>query len=195
MTSRRWIIAAAFLAAPALAGCAAGFGANTNQPYAPNEAAVLIDKSAYGSRGVVIPQAFILGPDAGAQLAKGASAPLYVQVVNTTDKPDTLQAVTVEGLGTAKLAAPIQLPSNKLVNAGKPSPQILIEGLAEPLDGGESAKVTFQFANAGAVTMQVPVVTRSREYAQYPAAPGATPAPTPTATPTPSASESHSGDH
>lgn len=188
MNSRVWTFAAAALfAAPVLAGCAVGADANTNQPYAPNEAAALIDGGAYGTRGIHIPQAFVLGPDSGAQLAKGGKAPVYLQVINTNGAPDTLQAVVAEGIGTAKLVAPVALPKDTPVNTGKPTPQIVIEGLTEALDGGESVKLHLQFANAGAVAIRVPVITRSREFKELPAAPGATPAPVVSTTPTPAA--------
>ncbi|MEV4802956.1 copper chaperone PCu(A)C [Nonomuraea sp. NPDC049421] len=187
MTSRRWIVvAAAFLAAPVLAGCGAGFDATTNMPYAPNEAQVLIENGQYGAKsGIHIPQAFILGPDSGAQLAWRGSAPIYLNILNTSGTPDTLQAVNAGEMGTVKITAPIQLPSNQLVNTGKPSPQLVLEAIPKSLRGGESIKLDLQFANAGVVSMNVPVVTRSREYASYPPAPGATPAATPTPTPSP----------
>lgn len=194
VTSRRWIVvAAAFLAAPVLAGCGAGFDATTNQPYAPNEAQVLIDKGAYGTRGIHIPQAFILGPDPGAQLPWRGSAPIYLNILNTSGTPDTLKAVSAGTMGTVKITGSIQLPGNQLVNTGKPSPQLMLESIPKSLRGGESIKLDLTFANAGTVSMNVPVVTRSREFAAYPPAPGATPAPTPTATPTPTAhaEESH----
>ncbi|MEV4115824.1 copper chaperone PCu(A)C [Nonomuraea sp. NPDC049695] len=190
MTSRRWIVvAAAFLAAPVLAGCGAGFDANTNKPYAPNEAGVLIENGAYGTRGIQIPQAFILGPDSGAQLAWRGSAPIYLNILNTAGAPDTLEAVNAGSMGTAKVTAPIQLPSNQLVNTGKPTPQIMLEAIPKSLRGGESIKLDLQFANAGIVSLNVPVVTRSREFKDYPAAPNATPAATPSPTPSASASE------
>ncbi|MFD1537467.1 copper chaperone PCu(A)C [Nonomuraea guangzhouensis] len=181
MTRRRWIVAAAvFLVAPVLAGCSAGFDANTNKPYAPNEAGVLFDQAKnYGMHGIQIPQAFILGPDSGAQLAWRGSAPVYLNVLNTNGAPDTLTAVSAGTMATAKVAAPIQLPSNQLVNTGKPSPQIMLEGLSKALRGGESIRLDLQFANAGVVSMDVPVVTRSREFKDYPPAPNATAAPTP----------------
>ncbi|MGN9841592.1 copper chaperone PCu(A)C [Nonomuraea sp. H19] len=192
MTSRRWnVVAAAFLAAPVLAGCAAGFNANTNQPYAPNEAQVLIDKGSYGTRGIQIPQAFILGPDSGAQLAWRGSAPIYLNILNTAGTPDTLQAVSAGTMGTVKITAPIQLPSNQLVNTGKPTPQLMLEAIPKSLRGGESIRLDLQFANAGTVSMNVPVVTRSREFKDYPPAPNATPAPTPTPTPSAHAEEAH----
>jgi copper(I)-binding protein len=182
VTRRRWIVAAAvFLAAPVLAGCSAGFDAATNKPYAPNEAGVLFDQTSnYGTRGIHIPQAFILGPDSGAQLVYGGSAPVYLNILNTNGAPDTLTAVNAGNMATAKVTAPIQLPSNQLVNTGKPSPQIMLEGISKGLRGGESIRLDLQFANAGVVSMNVPVVTRSREFKDYPPAPNATPAPTPT---------------
>jgi hypothetical protein len=192
VTSRRWIaVAAAFLAAPVLAGCGAGFNATTNVPYAPNEAQALIEKGAYGTRGIQIPQAFILGPDAGAQIPWRGSAPIYLNILNTAGTPDTLQAVSAGSMGTVKVTAPIQLPSNQLVNTGKPSPQLMLEAIPKSLRGGESIKLDLQFANAGTVSMNVPVVTRSREFTAYPPAPGATPAPTPSPTPSAHAEESH----
>jgi hypothetical protein len=187
VTSRRWIAAAAaLLAAPVLAGCAAGFDATTNKPYAPVEGAALIENGRYGSRGVQIPQAFILGPDSGAQLAWRGSAPIYLSIINTAGAPDTLQQVSAGSLGTVKVTAPIQLPSQQLVNTGKPTPQIMLEGLSKALRGGESVKLDLTFANAGVVSLDVPVVTRSREFKEYPPAPGATAAPTPTPSATPS---------
>lgn len=193
VTSRRWIVvAAAFLAAPVLAGCGAGFDATTNKPYAPNEAGVLIDNGRYGKGDIHIPQAFVLGPDSGAQLPWRGSAPVYLNILNTAGAPDTLQAVTATGIGPAKLTAPIQLPSDQLVNTGKPTPQIMLEAIPKSLRGGESIKLDLQFANAGTVSLDVPVVTRSREFTEYPAAPGATPAPTPTPSPSaPAEEESH----
>ena len=77
-------------------------------------------------------------------------------------------------MATAKVTAPIQLPSNQLVNTGKPSPQIMLEGISKGLRGGESIRLDLQFANAGVVSMNVPVVTRSREFKDYPPAPSAT---------------------
>ncbi|MGC5016265.1 copper chaperone PCu(A)C [Streptosporangium sp. DT93] len=182
----RAIVAAAFLAAaPALAGCGAGSDAITNKPYAPTEA--LTTKT---PQGIDISQGFFLGPDSGATLAEGGSVPLYLSVVNTQAGTDQLVGLGVDpALGTAKVNAPVELPQNKRVSVGRPTPTILIEGLKKPLRGGESIPVQLQFANAGIVQVMVPVITRSREYTAYPAAPSA-PVPTPSTTsgtPTPGA--------
>ncbi|WP_231618966.1 copper chaperone PCu(A)C [Nonomuraea sp. SBT364] len=192
MTSRRWIVAAAaFLAAPVLAGCSVGFDANTNQPYAPVEGAALIEQGGYGKQSIHIPQAFILGPDSGGQIPWRGSAPVYLHILNSSGAPDSLQAVSAGNVAAAKLAAPVQLPSNQLVDTGKPAPQIMLEGVSKALRGGETIRLDLQFANAGVVSMNVPVVTRSREFAQYPAVPGAIPAPTPTPTPSAATEEAH----
>ena len=189
MTSRRWIVAAAaFLVAPVLAGCSAGFDANTNKPYALTEAGALIVQGKYGTRGIDIPQAFVLGPDSGSQIPWRGSAPVYLNILNTRAAPDSLQSVSAGNVATVKLAAPIRIPSNQLVNTGKPTPQIVLEGISTSLRGGESIHLDLQFANAGSIPVDVPVVTRSREYKDYPPASEATPpAGTPSATPSASA--------
>ncbi|GLW10428.1 hypothetical protein Misp01_55560 [Microtetraspora sp. NBRC 13810] len=188
-TSRSWAIAAtAFLAAaPVLAGCAAGFDANTIKPYAPTEAKIL------SSGDIHISQAFILGPDSGATLPAGGSAPMYLSVVNTNRTTDTLVAATAEGASGVQVAAPISLPQNQRVNTGVPTPQITVQGLAKPLTGGEHVNVKLQFTNAGVVDVILPVITRSREFASLAPAQSAAPsdtapsdtAPSGTATATP----------
>ncbi|MFJ2030564.1 copper chaperone PCu(A)C [Streptosporangium sp. NPDC087985] len=175
---RHWAIAAAaFLAAaPVLAGCGAGFDAITNTPYSPTEALTAKVK------GINVAQAFFLGPDSGATLPAGGATPLYLSLVNSNQADDRLLGVGVDpAVGTAKVTEPVDLPFQKLVSIGKPTPTILIEGLQKPLAGGESIDVQLQFANAGLVPLTIPVVTRSREFTQLPQAPSAAPAPSATA--------------
>lgn len=195
--SRHWAIAAAafIAAAPVLTGCGAGFDAITSHPYSPTEA------STAKVRGIDISQAFFLGPDSGSSLPVGGATPLYLSLVNTNQDTDTLVGVGVDpALGSAKVAAPVDLPAHKRVGVGRPSPTIVIEGLKKPLRGGESIRLQLQFAKAGVVPLAVPVLTRSREFGGLPQAPGGatgTPPQTgasPTPTPTPSTTEQHAGD-
>jgi copper(I)-binding protein len=181
-------VAAVLVAAPALAGCAAGFDANTGKPYAPTEAANV------RVNGIDISQAFILGPDPGGNLPQGGSAPLYLSMVNLNESSDSLAGATAEGAGTVKLDAPVSLPSHERVSTGAPTPKIMIEGLAKPLYGGESVRVNLQFTNAGTVPVSIPVVTRSREFATLPPAPGAVTSPPPSPTPT-ATEDGHGTDH
>ncbi|OPG11155.1 hypothetical protein [Microbispora sp. GKU 823] len=190
---RRAIAIAALLAAaiPALAACGAGFDANTNVPYAPNEAGVLYDGDgpgkAYGKNGVMIPQAFILGPDSGQQLAVGGSAPLYLTLLNSTGTADQLTgAVPEEQKATqVKVQSPIDLQPGTLAK----TTGVTVEGLKTALRGGESIKLTLQFKNAGDIALTVPVIARSREFATLPPAPTATPAASPLATGSPAPSD------
>lgn len=187
-SSRRRVTAvAAFLAAiPALAACGAGFDANTNLPYSPTEAGVLIENSvsgmSYGKHGVMIPQAFILGPDSGQQIAAGGSAPLYLTMVNNNEEADTLSAIVADEQKATRvnIPNPIELQPATLTK----SPGVTVEGLKQPLRGGETVKLTLQFKNAGAISMNVPVITRSREFATLPPA---VQTPSPDASPEPSA--------
>ncbi|GIH50485.1 Copper(I)-binding protein [Microbispora rosea] len=176
---RRAIAIAALLAAaiPALAACGAGFDANTNAPYAPNEAGVLTNGDgagkAYGKNGVMIPQAFILGPDSGQQLAAGGSASLYLTLLNSTGTADQLTSIVPEEQKATSVSvqSPIDLQPGTLAK----TPGVTVEGLKTPLRGGESIKLTLQFKNAGDVALTVPVIARSREFATLPPAPTATP--------------------
>ncbi|GAA4560661.1 copper chaperone PCu(A)C [Planotetraspora kaengkrachanensis] len=192
---RRAIAVAAFLASiPALAACGAGFDANTNKAYAPTEAGVLIQDDgatrSYGQNGVMISQAFILGPDSGGQIAAGGSAALYLSIVNRATTPDTLTGVVSDGqeVTSVKLPAPVPLATDQLAKV----PQATVDGLKQPLLGGENVRLTFQFTNAGDVTMWVPVIARSREYATLPPAPS--PTPTPTVSPSATATETPAPD-
>ncbi|GII57556.1 hypothetical protein Pth03_59450 [Planotetraspora thailandica] len=181
---RRAIAVAGFFASiPALAACGAGFEANTNKAYAPTEAGVLMQDDGstrtYGDKGIMISQAFVLGPDSGQQIAAGSSAPLHLTIVNRESAPDTLMGIaSADGqLSSVTLPAPVPLLNDQAAK----TPQATVDGLKEPLLGGESLKLTLQFANAGDITMWVPVVTRSREFATLPPAPTPTPTSLPTA--------------
>ncbi|MFC4590639.1 copper chaperone PCu(A)C [Sphaerisporangium corydalis] len=194
-TSRRRVIAAAALlaAVPTLAACGAGSDANTSNAYAPTEANVLIDGTAgagktYGRNGIKIAQAFLLGPDAGAQIAQGGSVPLYLTMVNYGTSADTLQGVAVadQSFASVKAQGSITLPPGQLVNTGRPASTVVLEGSKKPLYGGENLAVTLKFANAGDIDMAIPVVTRSREFTTLSPAPSAPPA---AATPSPTASQ------
>ncbi|MEW9528829.1 copper chaperone PCu(A)C [Microbispora sp. NPDC049125] len=177
---RRAIAVAAFLAAiPAMAACGAGFDANTNKPYSPNEAGVLVQNSgsaiSYGKNGVMIPQAFILGPDSGSQIAAGGSAPLYLTILNKADTADALTGITTnqQQAASVKVPGPIQLTPGTYAK----TPGVTVDGVKQALLGGETLQLTLQFKNAGDITIAVPVIARSREFATLPAA--TQPAPTP----------------
>ncbi|GAA4634345.1 hypothetical protein GCM10023196_075500 [Actinoallomurus vinaceus] len=60
--------------------------------------------------------------------------------------------------------------------AAAATPSVVLKGLAKELTGGESIRLTLHFQQAGALTLDVPVVPRAGYYATYPPAPsGGTP--------------------
>ncbi|GAB2442624.1 hypothetical protein GCM10027187_00220 [Streptosporangium sandarakinum] len=184
--SRRWAIAAAaFLAAaPVLAGCGTGEDANTSKPYHPTEAVTV------RQNGIDISQAFFLGPEPGSKIQAGGAIPLYMSLVNSARTADQLVGVGIDpAVGTAKIPAPVELKTGQGVRIGTPTPTIVVEGLKQPLGGGESIKIQLQFANAGIIPVTVPVITRSREFATLAPAPGGDQSSTPSATPSASPSE------
>ena len=70
-----------------------------------------------------------------------------------------------------------------------PSSKLILTGLAKTYSGGETVRLTLHFQQAGAVTLNVPIVPRNGYYATYAPAPAApAPAPTPSATPLPATS-------
>ncbi|MFG1753459.1 copper chaperone PCu(A)C [Streptosporangium sandarakinum] len=187
--SRRWAIAAAaFLAAaPVLAGCGTGEDANTSKPYHPTEAVTV------RQNGIDISQAFFLGPEPGSKIQAGGAIPLYMSLVNSARTADQLVGVGIDpAVGTAKIPAPVELKTGQGVRIGTPTPTIVVEGLKQPLGGGESIKIQLQFANAGIIPVTVPVITRSREFATLAPAPGGDQSSTPSASPSEGATASPS---
>lgn len=187
-TSRPRVLAVAALlaVAPALGACGAGFDANLAQPYTPTEAAEA------SQNGITVAQAFILGPESGQTLAAGSAAPLYLTMVNDNATADQLSGISIDPqfAETARTSTTISLPPKVLVKSANPEPQITVENLKKPLRGGENVRLTLQFQNAGAITMNVPVIARSREFATYQPAPNSTQGAeaTPTESPTDDAS-------
>ena len=83
---------------------------------------------------------------------------------------------------------PITLNPNTLVDLGGPAPLLTLDGLTNPLSGGETVQLVLNFATAGTVKLMVPVEPAAYEFATY------SPAPTPSAT-TPTGTPSQHGRH
>ncbi len=172
----------ALLALPAIAGCEAGLNAPTLEFHDASSGATTV------FNGISISDAFVLGAPSGSSVPAGSSASLFVGLFNNkpaNDKlvgvsaPDVASSVTIKG-GT------VTIPAQGAANLTGPQPDVVLKGLTKPLTDGEIIDVTFDFADAGAVKLEVPVEPRSFQWATYspPApAPGATAAATARATP------------
>jgi copper(I)-binding protein len=157
---------------PAVAGCEAGNGAPTLEFHAASAGAQTV------FNGISITNAFVLGAKTGAAVPAGSSASLFVSLYNGSDSSDTLQSVTSSGAGSISLSGgSVALPANAApVNLTGPEPQVVLENLTAPLVGGSTIPVTFTFAHAGSVKLQVPVEAQAFYWSTY-----SPPAPTPTA--------------
>ncbi|MCL2585488.1 MAG: copper chaperone PCu(A)C [Streptosporangiales bacterium] len=206
----------ALLAVPAVAGCEAGNNAPTLE----------FHKAASGaystSTPVHVSNAFVLGAPTGQSVPTGSAASLFLGLFNTGASADKLVSATAEAVNptTNKVEGPaassveisggsVALPPGQSTNLTGPKPSLVLKGLKQPLDSGNTVVITLKFANAGAVQLNTPVQAQANMYATYsppaagspaasPAAsgtaspkaakPGATPGATPSATPSASAS-------
>jgi copper(I)-binding protein len=161
---RRLLIGATALLIPVLAGCEAGNNAPVLEFHnAANGAYTTTD-------AVSIINAFVLGgPGATGSLPAGASAGMFLSLYNGGSQADKLVSVSAPGTAASVqvTGGSIALPSQQAVYLTGPAPKLVLKQLARPLAGGQTISVTFTFANAGAVTLQVPVEAKSSYYATY----------------------------
>lgn len=186
--SGRIMIAVVAALIPLVAGCEAGTNAPSLHWHQPT------DGTGRTVGDITISNAFVLGAPIGQQIPAGANAGLFLSLVNIGNTGDRLVSVTAPGV-----AQSVQLPGRRVVLASKhavplsgPKPQIVLTNLAQPLAGGSVVSITLDFAIAGQVTLQVPVMPRAQYYTTLLPAPASTPSgsPTPGGTATPGSSGS-----
>ena len=165
----------ALLAVPAIAGCEAGLNAPTLE-FHPASSGAQADFN-----GISLTNAFVLGAPVGASVPSGGSASLFVGLFNNNPADDKLVAVAATGAAASVTIkdGSVTIPSAGAANLTGPEPALVLKGLTRPIAGGQSVPVTFDFAHAGAVTLNVPVEPQSYYYSTY-SPPPATPTPTPT---------------
>ena len=185
---RRLLFGALAVLAPALAGCEAGFNAPTLE-YHP---------AAFGAyamkNGVSISNAFVLGPSPSGPEVAGGRAGLFLSI--SSQNGDKLVSASAPGTATSVkiLGGPVSVPAVGSADLTGPVPRVVLNGLANPLQGGTLVKLNLTFAEAGTIAMTVPVQPKAYEYATF--SPPATPSPAATkkkAKANPSASASASG--
>ena len=167
--NRRLLIGALALLVPALAGCEAGYNAPTLQFHpASFGVSTTVD-------GINLDNVFVLGPAPGSTLQAGGQAALFMSLESPNG--DRLTSITAPGAASSVQLGngAITLSPNTLVDLSGPSPLLTLNGLTNPLSGGETVKLQLSFATAGTVNLTVPVEPAAYEFATY------SPAPTPTA--------------
>ncbi len=181
---RRMLLGALAVLAPALAGCEAGYNAPTLEYH----------QAAFGAyamkNGVSISNAFVLGPSPSGPEVAGGRAGLFFAM--TSQDGDKLVSISAPGTAsTVKLAGgSVSVPAATLVDLSGPVPKAVLTGLSSPLESGSLVALNFNFAEAGTITLTVPVQPKAYEYATF--SPPANASPTARPTPISTASESAS---
>jgi copper(I)-binding protein len=167
--NRRLLIGALAILVPVLAGCEAGYNAPTLEFHqASFGVSTMVD-------GINIDNVFVLGPVPGSILPAGGQAGLFMALQSSNS--DQLTSISAPGAASSVQLGngPINLSPNTLVDLSGPAPLLTLDGLINPLSGGEIVQVVLNFANAGQVKLMVPVEPAAFQFATY------LPPPTPTA--------------
>jgi copper(I)-binding protein len=171
--NRRLLFGAMVVLVPALAGCEAGFNAPTLQ-YHPANFTGNTTKN-----GISFSNVFVLGAAPNGPAVAGGRTGVFMSLYSTDG--DQLRSVSAEVASQASiLGGPVSLPADSLVDLSGPVPKVVLSGLANPLQGGQTVTIDFRFAKAGTITIDVPVEPQSFEFATY--SPPPTPSPSPSAT-------------
>jgi len=159
--NRRLLLGAIAVLVPALAGCEAGQNAPTLQFHPASSGASIIQN------GITLDNVFVLGAPVGSALPPGGRAGVFLAI--ESQNGDRLVSVSAPGTASeVKLAGgPIDLPAHRLVDLGGPVPTMVLTGLANPLSGGQTVQLTLTFAEAGVITLGVPVEPHAYDYATF----------------------------
>ncbi|WP_163549058.1 hypothetical protein [Candidatus Frankia nodulisporulans] len=155
MASRRVGVAlfASVLGAASLTSCAAGTDALTNYARTTTNSA----SGAVG--GISLRNVYLAGP-----ADQGGSAPIVSAFFNASDASDTLVSVSSPAAVSGRVSTPAEIPAGGgrvfIADGSAPS----LAGFTRNLLIGSQLPITFTFAKAGSITLDVPV---------EPAAPGA----------------------
>ena len=168
----RMLFGALAVLAPALAGCEAGYNAPTLEYH---QAAF----GAYATKnGVSISNAFVLGPSPSGPEVAGGRAGVFLAI--TSQNGDKLVSASAPGTATSVkiLGGPVSVPAVGSADLTGPVPRVVLNGLANPLQGGTLVKLNLTFAEAGTIAMTVPVQPKAYEYATFSPPPTPPPAAT-----------------
>ena len=167
--TRRLRSGAIAILVPALAGCEAGLNAPTLQYHSASSG------TSTTINGIELDNVFVLGPALNQTLPAGGQAGVFLAMSSQTR--DLLVSASAPGAANSVqlLNGPVTLRPGELVNLSGPAPLIVLNGLTNPLSGGETVQLVLTFASAGVVPLVVPVLPAAYDYATF------SPPPTPTA--------------
>lgn len=138
-------------AALALSGCAAGQISQTAQQVSG------VDGSE-GTAGYIGVRNVLLATPEGSNYPTGSDIPLLLWISNDSQAGDTLTGASSPAAASVEITGNAAIPAQSLVQvAPQQKIAMTVKGLAKDLNYGFSIPVTFTFASAGAITVNVPV--------------------------------------
>lgn len=146
-------------AALALVGCSAGQITQTDSQVAAVDGAFGNVGNSIALREVLVPYP----PNQSGTYPTGSTVPVVLTIINQGDRADELVAVTSPG-GRAQVLGATQIAAGATVNSTAGS-ALVVGGLrillttTRPLRAGLTTPITFQFRNAGTLTLPVPMAT------------------------------------
>jgi copper(I)-binding protein len=153
----------ALTVALSVVGCAAGQITQTDRQVAAVDGASGNVGNAIALRDVYIP--FPSNKDG--TYPAGSTVPVILTVINQGNSPDELISVSSPAAGQAVVLGTTQIPAGTTVisttgSAGPTSPLVVGElrvllTTSQPLHAGLNTPLTFQFRNAGKITIMVPM--------------------------------------
>lgn len=168
-TSRRRIAGHTLAAASAVAAIAlSGTACAAGQIAATSEQVSTVDGTSAQSGRIHLLRVALDYPDGG-KYQKGEDARLSFVAVNAGDSDDRITGIRTELAATVTIAEPgsgsgsdqtvndLALPPNQRVPAIDEGAVITLHDLSRDMYSSESGKVTFTFADAADVTLDVPV--------------------------------------
>jgi hypothetical protein len=156
---RRLVVFAAVLLCPVLAGCGAGFHAETNEIYQPGPGITVRNTSVYALNALVVTD------------GRGDGT-LVAGLLNKRPQPDALQSVSVTSssgrrLQTTITGGTVALPPQKLVQLADTG-AVRVSGTLLP---GTICSLALTFQNSAPIQVRIPVVTSAPPYDTVPVGP------------------------
>ncbi|ASU80746.1 hypothetical protein CDG81_01745 [Actinopolyspora erythraea] len=167
-------------AVAALSGCATGQQAETAQQVA----------AIYGASGdaktMAVRNATLSYPEEGSVYPEGSNAPVETVLVNSGEQQDRLTGVSSSYARSVEVSGTQRIPSGTRLYAvsdaadqtgitaveatsddERETVRITLEGLTQGIRPGVTIPVEFTFANAGSVTLQVPIGRSPEDRPEY----------------------------
>jgi hypothetical protein len=158
------LVAARLVAGLALTGCGAGQIAQTATQQAAVDGASGDAGDDIALRGVLMPSS----PNPSGSYPVGSSVPVLATIINSGGESDELVAVTSPMAGRVQVSGTVRIPPRRnIVSDTDPSAPrsplaagklVIVVVTAHVLRPGLNTPMTFQFRNAGQVTLPVPQV-------------------------------------